>query len=370
MKNFADRHIGMNNKDKSKMLEFIDSKSIEQLISETIPNNIRLKKEMNLKPALSENDYLSHIEKLGKKNKIYKSYIGLGYNQSIVPSVIKRNILENPSWYTAYTPYQAEIAQGRMEALLNYQTIICDLTGMELANASLLDESTAAAEAMTMLFSLRNREQKKNNISRFFVSKNTLPQTISLLETRAEPLGIQIQIGDFEQFQYDSSFYGCLMQYPGVYGGIEDVKGYCSKAKNNNIKIVRLQSGEDIMADVMENDENELIVLDNPMHIIFKRMPTGQTVMMMMPWLPIEIIKENNATIYGTDILTVIEPKDDLIEYYGRAVLEAQDIMEKKRIRGINDDDFDEEDEDDDEEELQVEDIIDLMREKKNKRLH
>jgi len=140
---------------------------------------------------------------------------------------------------------------------------------------------------------------------------------------------------------------------------------------NNNIKIVRLQSGENIMADVMENDENELIVLDNPMHIIFKRMPTGQTVMMMMPWLPIEIIKENNATIYGTDILTVIEPKEDLIEYYGKAVLEAQEIMEKKKIRGINDDDFlDEEDEDDDEEELQVEDIIDLMREKKNKRLH
>ena len=140
---------------------------------------------------------------------------------------------------------------------------------------------------------------------------------------------------------------------------------------NNNIKIVRLQSGEDIMADVMENDENELIVLDNPMHIIFKRMPTGQTVMMMMPWLPIEIIKENNATIYGTDILTVIEPKDDLIEYYGRAVLEAQEVMEKKRIRGINDEDFDdEEDEDGDEEELQVEDIIDLMREKKNKRIH
>jgi len=140
---------------------------------------------------------------------------------------------------------------------------------------------------------------------------------------------------------------------------------------NNNIKIVRLQSGEDIMADVMENDENELIVLDNPMHIIFKRMPTGQTVMMMMPWLPIEIIKENNATIYGTDILTVIEPKEDLIEYYGKAVLEAQEIMEKKKIRGINDDDFlDEEDEDDNEEDLQVEDIIDLMREKKNKRLH
>ena len=238
MYNFADRHIGINSLDKTTMLEYVGLNSIEQLISETIPENIRLKKEMNLKPALSENEYLSHIEKLGKKNKIYKSYIGLGYNQAIVPSVIKRNILENPSWYTAYTPYQAEIAQGRMEALLNYQTIICDLTGMQLANASLLDESTAAAEAMTMLFSLRNREQKKNNVCNFFVSKNTLPQTISLLETRAEPLGIQIQIGDFEQFNYDSSFYGCLMQYPGVHGDIEDIKKYCSNAKNNNIKIV------------------------------------------------------------------------------------------------------------------------------------
>ena len=238
MYDFADRHIGINSLDKTTMLEYVGLNSIEQLISETIPENIRLKKEMNLKPALSENEYLSHIEKLGKKNKIYKSYIGLGYNQAIVPSVIKRNILENPSWYTAYTPYQAEIAQGRMEALLNYQTIICDLTGMQLANASLLDESTAAAEAMTMLFSLRNREQKKNNVCNFFVSKNTLPQTISLLETRAEPLGIQIQIGDFEQFNYDSSFYACLMQYPGVHGDIEDIKKYCSHAKNNNIKIV------------------------------------------------------------------------------------------------------------------------------------
>ena len=238
MYDFSDRHIGINNLDKINMLEYVGSKSIKELISETIPENIRLKKEMNLKPALSESKYLSHIDKLGSKNKIYKSYIGLGYNEAIVPSVIKRNILENPSWYTAYTPYQAEIAQGRMEALLNYQTIICDLTGMQLANASLLDESTAAAEAMTMLFSLRNREQKKSNVCNFFVSKNTLPQTISLLETRAEPLGIQIEIGDFDQFNYDSSFYGCLMQYPGVYGDIENIEKHCSQAKNNNIKIV------------------------------------------------------------------------------------------------------------------------------------
>jgi glycine dehydrogenase len=189
MNSFSKRHIGINKSDKAKMLDYLNVKNIEELISETIPENIRLQKEMKLKKPLSENEYLGHIERLGKKNKVFKSYIGMGYNQSIVPSVIKRNILENPSWYTAYTPYQAEIAQGRMEALLNYQTIISDLTGMELANASLLDESTAAAEAMTMLFSLRTRDQKKNNVNKFLVSSNTLPQTISLLETRAEPLG-------------------------------------------------------------------------------------------------------------------------------------------------------------------------------------
>ena len=161
MNSFSQRHIGVNSKDKNKMLEYLNIENIEKLISETIPENIRLQKELNLKKPMSEDEYLNHIEKLGKKNKIFKTYIGMGYNQSIVPSVIKRNILENPSWYTAYTPYQAEIAQGRMEALLNYQTIISDLTGMDLANASLLDESTAAAEAMTMLFSLRSRDQKK-----------------------------------------------------------------------------------------------------------------------------------------------------------------------------------------------------------------
>ena len=220
------------------MLEYINSKSIEQLISETIPENIRLKKEMNLKPALSENDYLSHIEKLGKKNKIFKSYIGLGYNQAIVPSVIKRNILENPSWYTAYTPYQAEIAQGRMEALLNYQTIICDLTGMQLANASLLDESTAAAEAMTMLFSLRNREQKKNNISRFFVS----PQILQLSGIGPAKLlkshGIKVVVGEIDEFEFNKEFYGCLIQYPGIHGEIKDLAKYCEIAKSKGLKIV------------------------------------------------------------------------------------------------------------------------------------
>ena len=238
MNSFSQRHIGVNSKDKNKMLEYLNVENIEKLISETIPENIRLQKDLNLKKPMSEDEYLNHIEKLGKKNKIFKTYIGMGYNQSIVPSVIKRNILENPSWYTAYTPYQAEIAQGRMEALLNYQTIISDLTGMDLANASLLDESTAAAEAMTMLFSLRSRDQKKNNINNFFVSSNTLPQTISLLETRAEPLGINIIQGDISSFDFDEKTFGCIIQYPGAYGNIIDVKKYCSEAVKNNIKIV------------------------------------------------------------------------------------------------------------------------------------
>ena len=238
MSKFSSRHIGINNVQKEEMLDCLGLNSMEELISETIPKNIRLKKELDLDDELSENEFLTHIDKLSKKNKNYKSYIGLGYHQSITPSVIKRNILENPSWYTAYTPYQAEIAQGRMEALLNYQTIICDLTGMELSNASLLDESTSAAEAMTMLFSARSRTQKKENINKFFVSDDTLAQTIALIQTRAEPLNIEVVVGKLEEFDFSSEFYGCLMQYPGVYGNINDLKKYSEKAKSNDLKIV------------------------------------------------------------------------------------------------------------------------------------
>ena len=238
MKGFSSRHIGINKEQKNYMLDSLGIDSIEQLISETIPKNIRLKKDLDLEEALSENEFLTHIEKLSKKNKNYKSFIGLGYNQSVTPSVIKRNILENPSWYTAYTPYQAEIAQGRMEALLNYQTIICDLTGMELSNASLLDESTSAAEAMTMLYSSRSREQKKENVKKFFVSNDALAQTISLIETRAEPLGIEVVIGKLDEFNFSNDFYGCFMQYPGIHGSINDLNKYGKKAKSNGIKIV------------------------------------------------------------------------------------------------------------------------------------
>jgi glycine dehydrogenase len=192
---------------------------------------------LDLAPAMSEHDYLSHIEALSQKNQVFKTYIGLGYHQSITPSVIKRNILENPGWYTAYTPYQAEIAQGRLEALINFQTMVCELTGMDLANASLLDESTAAAEAMTMLYDLRTRDQKKQEAMSFFVSEDILPQTLSLLETRATPLGIQLEVGPIDAFTFEPHFYGAILQYPGKNGAIGAVDQFMEKAKATEIKV-------------------------------------------------------------------------------------------------------------------------------------
>jgi glycine dehydrogenase len=234
---FQNRHIGPNKKEQEKMLATIKADTLEQLINETVPDNIRLKNPLDLDPAMSEYEYLSHIKELSEKNKVFKSYIGLGYHEAIVPSVIQRNILENPGWYTAYTPYQAEIAQGRLEALLNYQTMICDLTGMELANASLLDESTAAAEAMALLFDVRERSKKKAGANKFFVSEEMLPQTVALLQTRATPIGIELVIGDHEDFDFSSEFFGAILQYPGKLGQIVDYEGFVTKANEKNIKV-------------------------------------------------------------------------------------------------------------------------------------
>ncbi len=234
---FALRHIGIREEDLPKMFQTIGVDSLEELMYQTIPQDIRLKEDLPLDAPMSEHEFLNHLHALSRKNEVFKSYIGLGYHESITPSVIKRNILENPGWYTAYTPYQAEIAQGRLEALLNFQTMICDLTGMELANASLLDESTAAAEAMTMLFDLRNREQKKQEAVKFFVSEEVLPQTISLLRTRATPLGIELVIGDHQEFDFNDSFYGALLQYPGKYGQVHDYAGFVAKAKEKDMKV-------------------------------------------------------------------------------------------------------------------------------------
>ena len=234
---FALRHIGIKEENQEHMLKTVGTETLDQLIYETIPDDIRLKKPLELSAAMSEHKFLAHIQELSEQNEVFRTYIGLGYHESLTPSVIKRNILENPGWYTAYTPYQAEIAQGRLEALLNFQTVVTDLTGMELANASLLDESTAAAEAMTMLFDVRSRDQKKNGVLKFFVSEEILPQTLSLLKTRSTPLGIELVIGNHEEFTFDQDFYGALLQYPGKYGQVNDYSDFVTKAKENDMKV-------------------------------------------------------------------------------------------------------------------------------------
>jgi glycine dehydrogenase len=234
---FQRRHIGPSLAEQQKMLSVIGVDSLEQLITETIPDDIRLPKELELRSPMSEYEYLAHSKEVSEKNKVFKTYIGLGYHEAMVPSVIQRNVLENPGWYTAYTPYQAEIAQGRLEALLNFQTMICDLTGMELANASLLDESTAAAEAMTLLFDVRERAQKKNKVNKFFVSEEILPQTLSVLQTRATPIGIELVIGNHKEFDFSKNFFGAILQYPGKYGQVFDYASFVSKANEKDIKV-------------------------------------------------------------------------------------------------------------------------------------
>ena len=234
---FALRHIGPRKEDLQKMLDTVGAQSMEELINQTIPNDIRLEKDLTLDIAMSEQQYLEHIGELATKNQVFKTYMGLGYHQAITPPVIQRNILENPGWYTAYTPYQAEIAQGRLEALLNYQTMITDLTGMELANASLLDESTAAAEAMALLFAVRERQQKKDAVNKFFVSEDILPQTLSLLQTRATPIGIELVIGDHKTFDFSSGFFAAILQYPGKSGKVYDFRSFVADANKNQIKV-------------------------------------------------------------------------------------------------------------------------------------
>ena len=234
---FALRHLGPRESDLNYMFKTVGVESFDQLIYETIPNDIRLKNELNLDAPMTEYEYLNHIQELGKKNKVFKSYIGLGYHPAIVPAVIQRNIFENPGWYTAYTPYQAEIAQGRLEAILNFQTTVIELTGMEIANASLLDEGTAAAEAMALLFDVRTRDQKKNNVSKFFVSEEILPQTLSVLQTRSTPLNIELVVGNHETFDFSTDFFGAILQYPGKFGQVNDYSAFIAKATENEIKV-------------------------------------------------------------------------------------------------------------------------------------
>nr|WP_297306590.1 aminomethyl-transferring glycine dehydrogenase [uncultured Flavobacterium sp.] len=257
---FALRHIGPRATDLQHMFDTVGVKNIDQLLFETFPDKIRLQKDLELDPAMTEYEYISHITELGAKNKVFRSMIGLGYNEAIVPAVIQRNIFENPGWYTAYTPYQAEIAQGRLEALLNFQTTVIELTGMEIANASLLDESTAAAEAMALLFDVRTRDQKKNNVNKFFVSEEILPQTLSVLQTRSTPIGVELVVGNHETFDFSEDFFGVMLQYPGKYGQVHDYGDFINTAKTKDIKVavaadilslVRLKSPGEMGADVV-----------------------------------------------------------------------------------------------------------------------
>jgi glycine dehydrogenase len=236
--NFAKRHNGVSEKDIPEMLEMTGVNTLDQLIDETIPNKIRLSKPLNLPDGINEHEYLSHLKALGNKNKLYKTYIGLGYYNTILPGVIQRNILENPGWYTSYTPYQAEISQGRLEALLNFQTMISDLTGLPIANASLLDEGTAAAEAMIMAFNSRSRAAVKAGVNKFFVSDGLFPQTIDVIKTRAVPLNIELVIGNHDDIELDDNMFGAIVQYPDQKGAIHNFTTFTQKAHEKGIVVV------------------------------------------------------------------------------------------------------------------------------------
>lgn len=237
---FEQRHIAPDEQDTAKMLEEIGVNSLDELIEQTVPASIRLKNPLNLPPAKSESDYLNDLRQTASKNKVFKSYIGQGYYDVITPGVIQRNIFENPGWYTQYTPYQAEISQGRLQALLNFQTMITDLTGMEIANASLLDEGTAAAEAMFMQYSLRKNPDAKV----FFVSEEVFPQTIDILRTRSAPYGIELLIGDHRTTDLNSSMFGAIVQYPAGNGSVFNYADFAAKAHEKEIRLT-------VIADIM-----------------------------------------------------------------------------------------------------------------------
>jgi len=233
--NFVSRHNGPSEAEQQKMLAVIGVKSMDELIEKTVPNAIRLPKPLDLPAGMTEGEYLNHIHALMAKNKIYKSYIGMGHYNTYTPAVILRNIFENPGWYTSYTPYQAEISQGRIEALLNYQTMISDLTGMPLSNASMLDDATAAGEMMLMFFRSRTREQQKNNVVKYFVAEGVFPHSIGVMKTNAAPQGIEIVVGKPDQVELDETFFGAMIQYPTYWGGVFDYREWVEKAHAKNI---------------------------------------------------------------------------------------------------------------------------------------
>jgi len=236
-KNLVDRHIGICEKDKNLILSKTGCSNLSQFLKDVLPSSILLSEKIKLPEKLSEFQFLGLINDIASKNKIYNSYIGLGWYNTYTPAVVQRNVLENPSWYTSYTPYQAEISQGRLEALLNFQTAVSDFTGMPLANASLLDEATAAAEAVTMMHNLRTRDQIKNNANVLFVDKNIFPQTLAVINTRAKVQNIKIVAGDYDSFNFGEQIFGAIVQYPNSNGSVEDYAEFVENAHKTNSKV-------------------------------------------------------------------------------------------------------------------------------------
>lgn len=235
---FTERHIGPDEGETQQMLSEIGIESLEELIDRTVPRGIRLQHQLDVSSGLSEFEYLSELKGIANQNKVYKSYIGQGYYDTIVPSVILRNLFENPGWYTQYTPYQAEIAQGRLESLLNFQTMVSDLTALPIANASLLDEGTAAAEAMAMLFNQKNKDRDHITAPKFFVDEKIFEQTKYILITRAKPVGIELVFGEFDETVLDETFFGAIVQYPNSEGSIENYRGFIEDAHTVNAQVV------------------------------------------------------------------------------------------------------------------------------------
>src|SRR5437762_1824291 len=223
---FVPRHIGPDEKDVAEMLKTLGFSSLDELIEATIPRRIRWREGLNLPKGLTELEVLTYFRALAAKNQVFRSFIGMGYSDCVTPPVIQRNILENPGWYTAYTPYQAEIAQGRLEALLTFQTMVMDLTAMEIANASLLDEATAAAEAVALAHAVKGG----GNRSRYFVSDECHPQTVDVVRTRAKARGWEVVVGDWRTFTFDASIFGALVQYPTTGGAVVDYREFCDRA--------------------------------------------------------------------------------------------------------------------------------------------
>lgn len=239
MKNdlLAYRHIGISEQDEEKMLRKIGVKSLDELIDKTIPANIRLKEPLALPKTMTEYEFGQHIAGLAAKNKLYTTYIGMGWYNTITPAVIQRNVFENPVWYTSYTPYQTEVSQGRLEALMNFQTAVSDLSGMPLANCSLLDEATAAAEAVTMMYALRPRDMQKSGANVVFVDEAVFPQTLAVMTTRAIPQGIELRIGKYQEMEFTPDVFACVLQYPNAAGNVEDYRTFVEKAHAVNCKV-------------------------------------------------------------------------------------------------------------------------------------